>query len=214
MPDTSETSRTEQNGRRTSDVLRDFIAAHDEPRVRLSHLRDALGDRAFGILLVAFALPNLALVSVPGVSSLLGIPLILLSWQLAYGRRTPWFPRWLSARSFAREDFAGILNRSLPYLERTERLLRPRLIEFLHWTGDRAIGIACLALSVVIALPIPFGNWPPALALCVIGLAVVEKDGIAAVLGLLLGLASLALVSGVLLALSKAFLFFLDGILF
>jgi hypothetical protein len=210
MPGPVTASPTEPNSRRTSHILRSFLAAQAGPRVSLGELRDALRDRAFGILLVAFALPNLVLVSLPGVSSILGVPLVLLSWQIAYGRRTAWLPRWLATRSFARDDFAAILGKVLPYLERVERLLRPRLSGILSPAGERAVGVACLALSILIALPIPMGNWPPALALCLIGLAMVEKDGMAAALGLLLGAASLALVGGVVLAFVKALLLFVQ----
>jgi hypothetical protein len=197
------------NGRRTSVVLRDFVAAHLGLRVSIGDLRDALGDRAFGILLVAFALPNLLLISVPGVSSLLGIPLILLSWQLARGRQTPWFPRWIAQRSFAHEDFARVVDNGVPYLERVERLLRPRLAAVLSRNGDRLLGAFCLLLSVVIALPIPFGNWPPALAVCIIGLTLVERDGVAALLGIVAGIVSLVVAGGSVVALFSAFLYFL-----
>lgn len=210
MPGTVTVSPTEPNSRRTSHVLRSFLAAHAGARVSLGELRDALRDRAFGLLLVAFALPNLVLVSLPSVSSILGVPLVLLSWQIAYGRRTAWLPRWLAARTFARDDFAAILRKGLPYLERVERLLRPRLSRLLSPPGERAVGVACLALSILIALPIPMGNWPPTLALCLIGLAMVEKDGVAAVFGLLLGAASFALVGGLLLAFVKALLLFIQ----
>lgn len=209
MPGTMTQPPIEPNNRRTSDVLRGFLDAHAGPRVSLGELRDALRDRAFGVLLVAFALPNLVIVGLPGMSSILGIPLVLLSGQIAYGRRTAWLPQWLAARSFARDDFAAVLRRGLPYLERAERLLRPRLSGLLSPGGERIVGVACLALSILMAFPIPMGNWPPALVLCLIGLAIVEKDGVAAVLGLLLGVASFALVGGILLGFAKAlFLFF------
>ena len=46
------------NGRRTSAILREFLASHPEPRISLGDLRDALEDRGFGILLFIFALPT------------------------------------------------------------------------------------------------------------------------------------------------------------
>ena len=39
------------NSRRTSQLLREFVASHTEPRITLGALRDALGDRGFGVLL-------------------------------------------------------------------------------------------------------------------------------------------------------------------
>src|SRR5262245_54418873 len=82
--------------RRTSHLLRDFVTSHPEPRISLGALRDALGDRGFGVLLFIFALPNLVPVNIPLLSAVLGLPLVLLAAQLTYGRHKPWFPRWLT----------------------------------------------------------------------------------------------------------------------
>src|SRR3546814_1398086 len=67
-----------EDDRRTSDVLRRFIADFPGDRVSVADLTAALGDRAYGVLLFVFALPNLMPVNLPGVSSVLGVPLILL----------------------------------------------------------------------------------------------------------------------------------------
>jgi hypothetical protein len=199
--------------RRTSHLLRDFVTSHPEPRISLGALRDALGDRGFGVLLFIFALPNLVPVNIPLLSAVLGLPLVLLAAQLTYGRHKPWFPRRLTEQSFPRDGFANIVLRSLPYLERAERLLRPRLTVLLSWTGERLIGLAVLVLALVLFLPIPFANWLPACAIAIIGLAVVEKDGLAVLVGLAVGVASLAVAAAVVIGLVKAFLLLFSGML-
>jgi hypothetical protein len=143
----------------------------------------------------------------------LGLPLVLLAAQLTYGRHKPWFPRWLTARSFPREGLANVVLRSLPYLEGAERLLRPRLTVLLSWTGERLIGLAILILALVLFLPIPFANWLPACAIAIIGLAIVEKDGLAVLVGLAVGVASLAVAAAVVIGLVKAFFLLFSGML-
>jgi hypothetical protein len=202
-----------QRPRRTSHLLRDFVTSHPEPRISLGALRDALGDRGFGVLLFIFALPNLVPVNIPLLSAVLGLPLVLLAAQLTYGRHKPWFPRWLTERSFSREGFANVVLRSLPYLEGAERLLRPRLTVLLSWTGERLIGLAILILALVLFLPIPFANWLPACAIAIIGLAIVEKDGLAVLVGLAVGVASLAVAAAVVIGLVKAFLLLFSNML-
>lgn len=209
VPDTTPRPRP----RRTSHLLRDFVTSHPEPRISLGVLRDALGDRGFGVLLFIFALPNLVPVNIPLLSAVLGLPLVLLAAQLTYGRHKPWFPRWLTERSFPREGFANVVLRSLPYLEGAERLLRPRLTVLLSWTGERLIGLAILILALVLFLPIPFANWLPACAIAIIGLAIVEKDGLAVLVGLAVGVASLAVAAAVVIGLVKAFLLLFSGML-
>jgi hypothetical protein len=103
--------------------------------------------------------------------------------------------------------------RSLPYLEGAERLLRPRLTVLLSWTGERLIGLAILILALVLFLPIPFANWLPACAIAIIGLAIVEKDGLAVLVGLAVGVASLTVAAAVVIGLVKAFLLLFSGML-
>jgi hypothetical protein len=196
--------------RRTSEVLRDFVAGHTEPRISLGALRDALGDRGFGVLLFIFALPNLVPVNIPLLSAVLGLPLVLLAAQLSYGRHKPWFPDWLTQQSFPRQGLTNVMLRALPFLERTERLLKPRLTVLLSWTAERFVGVAILILALILTLPIPFANWLPACGIAIIGLAIVEKDGLAVLVGLAVGVASVLVAATVVIGLIKAFLFLLS----
>jgi hypothetical protein len=200
------------NSRRTSQLLREFLAGETGPRITLGALRDALGDRGFGVLLFIFALPNLVPVNIPLLSAVLGLPLVLLAAQLSYGRHKPWFPDWLTHQTFSRQGFAAVVTRALPALERAERLLRPRLTILLSWTGERLIGIAILVLALILTLPIPFANWLPAFAIAIIGLAIVEKDGLAVLAGLGVGVASVLVAATVVIGLIKAFLLLFSGI--
>jgi hypothetical protein len=200
------------NSRRTSQLLRDFVASHAEPRITLGALRDALGDRGFGVLLFIFALPNLVPVNIPLLSAVLGLPLVLLAAQLSYGRHKPWFPDWLTAQSFPRQSFASVVARALPFLERIERLLRPRLAVLLSWTGERLVGIAILILALILTLPIPFANWLPACGIAIFGLAIVEKDGVAVLVGLGFVFASVIVAATVVIGLVKALLFLLASV--
>jgi len=188
------------------------VVSHTEPRISLGALRNALDDRGFGVLLFIFALPNLVPVNIPLLSAVLGVPLVLLAAQLSYGRHKPWFPDWLTSQSFPREGFVAVVNRALPFLERVEKLLRPRLTVLLSWTGERLVGIAILILAVVLTLPIPFANWLPACGIAVFALAIVEKDGVAVLVGLALGIASVIVAATVVIGLVKAFLLFLERV--
>jgi hypothetical protein len=200
------------NNRRTSVLLGEYIAGLDKPKVSLGDLRDALGDRGFGVLLFVFALPNLIPVNIPLLSLVLGAPLVLLAVQLTYGRHKPWFPHWLTRQSISRQTFEAVVSRALPYLERAERLLRPRFTMLVSWTAERLIGLGLLVLTVVLALPIPFGNWLPAFAICIVGLAMVEKDGLAVLAGFAVGAFSLVVAGTVVIGLVHAFFLLLAGL--
>ena len=177
-------------GQRLSSLLR-RLAGEIEDQIRLADLARSFGDRTFGALLLVFALPNLIPLP-PGSSTVLGVPLIFIAAQLALGRPELWLPRSIGERSFAKGDLQRLVNYTLPALRRTERLLAPRLGLLMN---DRLIGLACFILAVILALPIPLGNMLPAFAICAFALGLLQRDGVAVLVGWVAAAASLVIVT-------------------
>jgi hypothetical protein len=192
------------NGRRLSVLLRELAGDAGRERISAGDMLDAFGARAFGALLVVFAAPNMLPLPLPGLSALTGAPLILLSWQLMQGRPKPWLPAVLRDRSFARADFLRMVERLTPVLDRIERMARPRLLPLTEAAGERAFGFLAVALSAVLFLPLPFGNFLPGLALSVAGIGLAERDGVAILAGVAVGLLGLLVVSGSVYAIALA----------
>lgn len=184
-----------------------FKLAHDAKRERISvgDLLKVLGDRAVGALLFIFAVPNILPVP-PGTSSILGAPLIFLAAQLMFGR-APWLPGVVAQRSLPRKDFVSLIRRIVPWLSKAEKLLRPRLGALTTPPMEYFVGFVCLLLAVVLVLPIPLGNTLPALAISLLALGVLERDGYWIVSGFAVAVVAAAVVSGVVFALIKAALF-------
>jgi len=202
--------------RRLSDILQKIADAPATPdeRISLGHLIEGFGNRAFGALLFIFAVPVALPIAIPGISAVLGAPLLFLSWQLMRGREQPWLPQVMRSRSFLRVDFARMLQRVLPSIRRVERLVGPRLTWMTNRRGEQVIGLFAFLLAVVLFLPIPFGNTVPALAIAILALAVLERDGVAAIAGTLVGLAGVAVVSGVVVGLVKGAIFVVQSVIF
>lgn len=194
-----------------STILRTLAEDADRQRISVSDLLDALGDRALAALLFVFAFPNVLPVP-PGTSAVLGAPLVVLAAQLAFGLR-PWLPAVIARRSMSRTDFGALVRRIGPWLARAERLLRPRAVALVVPPMEYAVGAVCLLLGLILALPIPLGNVLPALAIGVMALGVLERDGLWVSCGLLIGAAAAAVVWGVIFALTKAVLFFFAQVL-
>lgn len=165
--------------RRLSTIMAAMAAQATGP-VSIGEIRDALADRSFAALLVLFAIFNL-LPLPPGTTLVLGPPLVLVSAQMVLGYRNAWLPRFVLDKKIAPDRFRRSTDRVLPWLRRLEQLVRPRSWPF---TGDRLIGAITLVLSIAITLPIPLGNWLPALSTAIIGLALSERDGIFFAIGL------------------------------
>lgn len=185
-------------GRPLSIMLFELAHATTRERIRIGDLLQALGDRAHGALMFVFAVPNIMPVP-PGVSAVLGAPLIFLSLQLVFGQ-SPWLPRLIASRSLAREDFAALTRRVIPWLTKAERLLRPRATVLALPPVENLIGLLCLILAIILALPIPLGNTLPALSISVLALGILERDGFWIVAGAAISALTLAVVSGVVFA--------------
>ncbi len=184
--------RSSAASRRLSHIFADLAANATEP-VSIAQIRDALGDRGLAALLVLFAAINL-LPLPPGSTLVLGLPLILISAQMVLGYTSAWLPRSVLDRTIAPERFRASAHRLVPLLQRLERLVRPRNWPF---TGDRTIGAIALLLSICVTLPIPLGNWLPAFAIALLGLALSERDGNFFAAGVAVGALSVVVVVGV-----------------
>ncbi len=164
--------------------------------VTIATVRDALADRSFAALLVFFAAVNM-LPFPPGSSLVLGIPLVIISLQMMLGRRTVWLPRMILSKSVTKDRFKKLSDVLAPRLVWLEQVVRPRYWPFSRRQADRWIGTLAFVLSMAVTIPIPFGNWPPAFAIAIIGVALSERDGLVLIAGLCFGLFSLAIIAGV-----------------
>lgn len=193
-----------------SHILKDLAEDESRERISVADLLLAMKDRAFGALILIFAMPN-TIPTPPGTSAILGIPLVFLSLQMALGQK-PWLPQVIARRSMLRTDFASMISKIEPWIAKAECMLKPRLAPLSSPSMERVIGAFCLILSIILALPIPLGNMLPAVALCIMAFGIIEKDGVWVLLGAVLGIASLFLVAGVIYAIIKAILYFAASI--
>jgi hypothetical protein len=201
----------QSGGRALSAILWDLSADTQRERIAISDLLNVLGDRATGALIFIFAFPNV-LPTPPGTSTILGAPLIFLAAQLMLGR-APWLPAFVASRSMTRTDFCSLVKRIVPWLQRAEGLLRPRLVRLTRPPMEHLVGLLSLLLAVLLVLPIPLGNVLPALAISLMALGVLERDGLWVLSGLAVSVAAVFVVYGVVFAIVKAAWYFFNQIL-
>jgi hypothetical protein len=180
-----------------SRLLGDLVDNWRAERIRLRDVVDVLGDRAYGLLFLLFALPNTVPSPFVGQSGVCGVPLIFLTAQLMIGLPHPWLPSWLGDRSMPTIHFAAGVRKAIPWLQRMERLLQPRLRWVCKPGMQKLLALLCVVLAIVLALPIPLGNIPPAISISLIALGLIEHDGIAIGIGVVAGAGSLVIASAV-----------------
>jgi hypothetical protein len=166
---------------RLSGLLR-RLGEQVDGHVSLGEIIDSFGPRAIGAVLVFLGLLNL-FPWPPGGTTITGAPLLLVSAQVAFGSGRLWLPQSWKRRGIDAEVFRKGLRAILPWLERVERASRPRLGFMFGPVGDRVLGATCTLLACIIVLPIFGGNFLPAVAVTVLALSLVQRDGALAILG-------------------------------
>ena len=159
-----------------SAVLLD-LANEQRDRVTIGDVDRALRGRSFGPFLVAFSIPNL-LPFPPGTSTILGLPLLIVAWQLAMGQTVVWLPGFLKRRSISHQRYRTLLARALPRLRQTERMMRPRKWPFTADSGQRTVGVFAFVVAALVVIPVPFANWLPAASCFCTGVALTGRDGV------------------------------------
>lgn len=191
------TTPREQNPGAIAQALADLADVPTGDRVRLRDLVAALGDRTFSLLILVLALPNaVGLGTIPGVSTIFGLPQLFVAVQMVAGLARPWLPARLLDRTIARDDLLRIIAAATPWIRRIERVLRPRRFPLFGF-AERACGVVLALLALIQALPIPFGNQPPAAAAAVIAIGLIAADWVVVVIGLVAAVLAAAVALGV-----------------
>ena len=184
-----------------------FVRLLDPARgaaITLREMLDELGERGFGALIVLLCVPNFLPVSIPGFSALTGLPIAVMCALLLAGVRKPWLPAALLDRGVDRAAYAGVMRRFLPHLRRVEGFVGPHYPALTSPLGERFIGLFGIPVALLLAAPIPFGNPPPAIALALLAIGILERDGRFVIAGYVAGVLAFGLVAAIALGLLGA----------
>ena len=177
--------------------LRDAAAAIQDERVSMRAMAQAHGPEAHGTLLLLLAMP--CLLPVPGVGTVLGLGMAALAVAMWRGHGTPCLPQRVAELEIPRQWAQRVLVGLASAYALAGRHARARL-SHLAMSGRRSATAPAIGLmAAIVVMPIPFGNLLPAVALMLIGLGLVFRDGVAVILGLLMSGVALVATTGLLL---------------
>ena len=165
------------NHRSTSEALVAIVRSFPGEQMRLQDLMDGLGERSFGFVLLLFGVLS-AIAIVPGLATIIAIPLLFFGLQMLAGYRTPWLPKSISERGFAKADLLATIERAVPAMRWVETICKPRLLFLIGQVGERLLGLLVFVLAIVIALPGPGTNFAPGVAIAFMAIAIIERDGL------------------------------------
>lgn len=166
-----------QSDQRPFSTVLDDIGAKDDPKLYLGELINAFGERGFGALMVFFGLINAIASPIPGSTTILGAPLLLICLHLVTRRDQLWMPAWALGRSIPRDSYRATISKVRKPLIQVERLSRPRFSVMSNEVSEVLIGVVTSLLTVIIMLPIFGGNLFPSLFVALFGFGLMQRDG-------------------------------------
>lgn len=169
------------------------LSAESE-RLSVAELRDRLATQAWPLLLVLFALPFITPIPTMGLSVPFGVGIAGIGLGIALSRPPP-IPGFVLRLQLSGEILRRLATGGAGIAQRLERIMRPRctflvqgaLMLFLH-----GVTIAICGLLLALPLPIPLSNALPSWTLILLGLGLLQRDGLVVLLGHVLALTTYA----------------------
>jgi hypothetical protein len=170
-------------------MLREFTNSVASERVSVGEIVAALGGRGLGVLIALFSLPNTLSTPILFSNVVVGIAPLIFAAQLMLGFDRLMLPRVVAERTIHTGTLKTVAPRVASVLSWFERLLRPRLPAIAGPHAEQFFGSLSIVLALCAMAPIPLGHNLPALGLALIGLGMIERDGLAIVFGAAIGIA-------------------------
>jgi hypothetical protein len=170
-----------------SQTLRSLVRSLPRTGITLSELIQRVGNDGLLILVTLLTLVFLIPVSIPGVSTVFGAAILLISVSRLFGRNL-WIPSKIEHRIIGTRKLRPLLRKALSWLKKLERVSRPNRIQWLVAGGTVAVinNLALILGAVLLMMPfglIPFSNTFPAVAILFLAIGLLQRDGLCILLG-------------------------------
>ena len=161
----------------TSQLLGELAADIDDAPQTVGAFVDWLSDRGVGFLLLILSLP-MCIPNIPGISTLFGALLIAPSLQMVFRLDHVWLPQFIRKWQLNPQVLRGSLRACSAFLSRVEVLSRPRLHVLTGRLALTLFGLQALIMALVLIIPMPGANLLPGIAGVLLGLGILQKDGL------------------------------------
>ncbi|MCG9895860.1 MAG: exopolysaccharide biosynthesis protein [Fimbriimonadaceae bacterium] len=173
--------------------LSDIIEAaykSDRDDLTLGDVLKQASESGFGLLLVFIALPIAAPFTPPGLSIPFGLLVLGLAFQILLKRESPIMPGWITKRPLKTEGKKNRFVEAMIKISRFfERWTKPRMTFWFKPTVFRAVVLPGIFMGgIVLLLPLPVVNTLSSGSVLLIGMGMVEEDGLFALVGVLAAL--------------------------
>ncbi len=162
--------------------------------ISVSKILYILSGRGRILIVIVLSFPFCQPIQIPGLSTPFGLAIVLIGLRIAFGKRV-WLPEKLLSKKVSRRVFNQVTTKALWLIRKMKRWIHPRILWLsapsMHWM--HGLLICANGLFLALPLPIPFSNLAFAWSIFLVGLGMLENDGLLIIVGYVFFLIACAL---------------------
>ena len=168
--------------------------AEKQDKVAIDDLLDEFGDRSFAPLMLILALVGITPVgAIPSVPTILGVCIAVIAAQMAWGREHVWLPKFVTKRGIKSKRLTKGKDKLDTVADVMDSIAKQRRKALASGPARRIVAglivVLCLALPVLEL--VPFAAAAPFLAVAILSLAMMVRDGLVLLIGGAIAVAAL-----------------------
>ncbi|UCM85098.1 MAG: exopolysaccharide biosynthesis protein [Rickettsia endosymbiont of Culicoides impunctatus] len=161
-------------------------------KIKISELLTDFHENGLLLTMLFFAIPiAIPLPYPPGFTTIVGIPLIVLSMQMLLGLRQVSLPSKINNYQISNDILINISNKIVPKIKLVEKYIRPRFSFATSIYCEQFIGLVSLICAIAISIPLPLTNAIPAFGITIMALGLLNRDGLTIFLGFMVSIVGL-----------------------
>lgn len=162
-------------------ALQQAAASMTGETITVGSLIELVGEQGLLVLCIILCIPFLFPVSIPGVSTVFGAVIILIGIGVTLNR-LPWLPGVVVRREMKRDQLLPVFEKGIEFVNRLSRFVRPRLTGLTEGTLMNIInGLVLTGAGLLLIVPlglVPFSNTLPAVAIVLMCIGLLQRDGV------------------------------------
>ncbi len=157
----------------------------DTSPISIGEVLDILSGKGQSLILILLCLPFCQPIQIPGLSTPFGLVIAFVGLRMAFGKHA-WLPQRIISTKITASTLQKMADSTLWFIRKARFFIHPRL-EWMcqHFAMKKINGIMIAALGIFLALPlpIPLSNVIAAWSIFLIGLGILEDDGLFVMMG-------------------------------
>lgn len=175
--------------------------------VSVGKILQLLPGKGRSLALIFLSFPFCLPIQIPGLSIPFGLAIAFIGARMAFGQRV-WLPKRILSKTLKTKTIQKITVKALSLIKNLKRWLHPRLTWISHFSYMHIVNgliIFFLGLFLALPFPIPLSNLMAAWSIFLIGLGLLEDDGVFVLFGYLMFLLTIIFFIAIALSIEQIF---------